>query len=157
MILIYMDNCCLNRILDDRRIISNYLEHNSVMIILGLIEKGLISLCGSEMLRKEIEDTPDLVKREKLRLMYSLCSTEIKITKAIAERAVNIRDLSNIRVKDSIHVACSETAQVDAFLTVDKKLMNNANRIPVKVNVMNPTQWLKEVYFYGDNDEKNGI
>jgi len=71
MILIYMDNCCLNRILDDRRIISNYLEHNSVMIILGLIEKGLISLCGSEMLRKEIEDTPDLVKREKLRLMNS--------------------------------------------------------------------------------------
>lgn len=71
MILIYMDNCCLNRILDDRRIISNYLEHNSVMIILGLIEKGLISLCGSEMLRKEIDDTPDLVKRKKLRLMNS--------------------------------------------------------------------------------------
>lgn len=142
---IYMDNCCFNRILDDRTSPIIYFERNSVMLILEMVEKNAFELYGSQMLVKEIEDTSNIVKREKLRLMYSLCSTEIKIDEKIAERAVEIRNSSNIRLKDSIHLACGESAQVDVFLTVDKKFMNNANRIPANVRVMNPTEWLLEV------------
>ena len=37
---IYMDNCCFNRIFDDRSHPSIYFERNSVMIILELVEKA---------------------------------------------------------------------------------------------------------------------
>ncbi|ADL36065.1 hypothetical protein bpr_II126 (plasmid) [Butyrivibrio proteoclasticus B316] len=142
---IYLDNCCFNRILDDRSYPIIYLERNSVMLILELAEAKRIEIIGSEMLRKEISDTPSYMKREKLALMYSLCSSEIKVTENIVDRAIEIRDNSNIRTKDSIHLACAEAAKADVFLTTDKKFMNNANRIPAKIKVKNPTEWLMEV------------
>ena len=142
---VYLDNCCFNRILDDRSYPIIYLERNSVMLILELAEDKRIEIVGSQMLKKEIADTPDYVKRERLSLMYSLCSSEISVTEDIVDRALEIRENSNIRTKDSIHLACAEAADVDVLLTTDKKFMNNANRIPAKVKVMNPTEWLLEV------------
>ena len=83
--------------------------------------------------------------------MHSLCSEEIQINEDIAERAIEIRNNSNIRTKDSIHLACGEFANVDVFLTVDKKFKNNAKRLPAKIKVMEPTEWLMEVlHGYGD-------
>ena len=148
---IYMDNCCFNRILDDRSYPNVYLECNSVMIILEMIEKGFVELCGSKMLRMEIDDTPNSFKREKLELMYSLCASEIEVTEDIVERALDIQNNSNIRSKDSIHLACAEAGEVDFFLTVDKKFRNNANRLQAKVQVISPTEWLMEV-LYGKDD-----
>ena len=142
---IYMDNCCFNRPLDDRTNPIIYFDCNSVMFILEMVEKGVFELCGSQMLVKEIEDTPDSNKRKKLELIYSLCSSEIKITDCIVDRSIEIRNLSNIRTKDSIHLACAEFAEVDVFLTVDKKFRNNANKVPAKIKVMSPTEWLMEV------------
>jgi hypothetical protein len=73
---IYMDNCCFNRIFDDRSQPSIYLDRNSVMLILELVEKGIFTLYGSQMLVREIADTPDIIKRERLQLIYTLCPTE---------------------------------------------------------------------------------
>jgi predicted nucleic acid-binding protein len=140
-----MDNCCFNRIFDDRSYPSIYFDRNSVILILELVEKKQFNLYGSQMLIKEILDTPDIIKREQLKLIYSLCFSEIKVTNEIAERAIEIRKQSNIRTKDSIHLACAESVNVDVFLTVDKKFKNNANRIPSKIKVMSPTEWLMEV------------
>lgn len=142
---IYLDNCCLNRILDDRSYPIIYLERNSVMLILELVEQGRIRMIGSDMLKKEISDTPSVLKQNKLSLMYSLCDSEVRVSEEIVDRALEIRGVSNIRTKDSIHLACAESANVDVLLTTDRKFMNNANRIPAKVRVMNPTEWLLEV------------
>ena len=142
---IYLDNCCLNRILDDRSYPIIYLERNSVMLILELVEQGRIRMIGSDMLKKEISDAPSVLKQNKLSLMYSLCDSEVRVSEEIVDRALEIRGVSNIRTKDSIHLACAESANVDVLLTTDRKFMNNANRIPAKVRVMNPTEWLLEV------------
>ena len=58
---VYLDNCCFNRILDDRSYPIIYLERNSVMLILELAEDKRIEIVGSQMLKKEIADTPDYV------------------------------------------------------------------------------------------------
>ncbi len=63
-----MDNCCFNRVVDDRSYPIIYLERNSVMLILELAEDKRIEIVGSQMLKKEIADTPDYVKRERLLL-----------------------------------------------------------------------------------------
>ena len=134
--------------LDDRRHPIIYLERNSVMLILELAELKQLEIVGSDVLKYEMSITPDSMKRERLELMYSLCSSEVSMTDAIAERADEIRKNSNIRMFDSIHLASAESANVDIFLTTDRKFMNNANRMPANVRLMNPTEWLLEVISY---------
>lgn len=41
---VYLDNCCYNRILDDRSNSKIYYERNSVMMILELAEKSRLML-----------------------------------------------------------------------------------------------------------------
>jgi predicted nucleic acid-binding protein len=117
------------------------------MLILEFAEKSGIEIIGSEMLVKEMNDTNDIYKRSVLQMMYSLCSEQVKITQNILERAEEIRHSSNIRYKDSIHLACAEYAKADVLLTTDRKFMNNCNRIKTYTRVMNPNQWLLEVLY----------
>ncbi len=144
---IYLDNCCYNRIFDDRSNSQIYFERNSVMLILELIEKASVELVGSEMLIKEMNEVNDSYKKSLLQMMYGLCSEEIRVNSAILDRAEEIRHSSNIKYKDSIHLACAETAKADALLTTDKKFINNANRIRIGTRIMNPNQWLVEVLY----------
>jgi predicted nucleic acid-binding protein len=117
------------------------------MLILEFAEKSEIEIIGSEMLVKEMNDTNDIYKRSVLQMMYSLCSEQVKITQNILERAEEIRHSSNIKYKDSIHLACAECAKADVLLTTDRKFMNNCNRIKTYTRVMNPNQWLLEVLY----------
>ena len=144
---IYLDNCCYNRILDDRSNSKIYYERNSIMIILELAEKSAIKIIGSEMLIKEIDDTKDAYKKSVLEMLYSLCSEEIIVDKTILNRAETIRHSSTIKYKDSIHLACAEAANADVLLTTDIKFMNNSNRIKTYTKVMNPNQYLLEVLY----------
>ena len=72
---------------------------------------------------------------------------EVKITSQILDRAEEIRHRSNIKYKDSIHLACAEAAKADALLTTDKKFINNAKRIKTHTRIMNPNKWLLEVLY----------
>ena len=99
------------------------------------------------MLVKEINDTSNLYKKSVLKLLYSLCKEEIKVNSDILDRAEEIRRDSNIKYKDSIHLACAEEANVDALLTTDRKFLNNCRRIETFVKVMDPSQWLLEVLY----------
>lgn len=144
---VYMDNCCFNRLLDDRSYFQIYYERNSVMLILELVEHSEILLLGSQMLVREISETKDAYRRSILQMVYSLCSEEIQINEDILDRAEQVRHISNIKYKDSIHLACAEAAKADVLLTTDRKFMNNCNRIKTFTRVMNPNQWLLEVLY----------
>lgn len=144
---IYLDNCCYNRLLDDRSYSQIYYERNSIMLILELAEQSIVHLVGSEMLVKEMADTQDLYKRSILQIIYSLCSEEIKITPDILDRAEEIRHASSIKYKDSIHLSCAEFAKVDALLTTDRKFLNNCSHIKTDTRVLGPNQWLSEVLY----------
>lgn len=147
MLDIYLDNCCYNRILDDRSQSKIYYERNSILLILELAEKSAIRLIGSEMLLKEINDTNDVYRKSVLQMLYGLCSKEVTITSPILDRAEEIRHNSNIKYKDSIHLACAESAKVDALLTTDKKFISSSSLIEKFTDVMNPNQWLLEVLY----------
>lgn len=144
---VYMDNCCFNRLLDDRSYFQIYYERNSIMLILELVEHSEILLLGSQMLVREINETKDAYRRSMLQMVYSLCSEEIQINEDILDRAEQVRHISNIKYKDSIHLACAEAAKADVLLTTDRKFMNNCNRIETFTRVMNPNQWLLEVLY----------
>ena len=144
---VYLDNCCYNRLLDDRSYSHIYYERNSVMLILELAEHSAIQLIGSQMLVKEIQEIPDKYKCAILQMIYSLCTDEISVDRSILTRAEEIRHISNIKYKDSIHLACAESANADVLLTTDKKFLNNCQRITTYTKVMNPNEWLLEVLY----------
>lgn len=144
---IYLDNCCYNRLLDDRSYSQIYYERNSVMLILELVEQSAIHLVGSQMLAKEMQETQNSYRRSVLQMMYSLCTEEIIVNRQILNRAEEIRHISNIKYKDSIHLACAEAAKTDALLTTDRKFANNCQRIQIYTKIMNPNQWLMEVLY----------
>lgn len=144
---IYLDNCCYNRILDDRSYSQIYYERNSIMFILELAEHSAVEIIGSEMLVKEINDTVDVYKKNILRLLYEICAEEISVSSSILDRAEEIRHKTNIKYKDSIHLACAEAAKAEALLTTDRKFMNQCHTIEIYTKVMNPNQWLLEVLY----------
>lgn len=144
---VYLDNCCYNRLLDDRSYSHIYYERNSVMLILELAEHSAIQLIGSQMLVKEIQETPDKYKCAILQMIYSLCTEEISVDRSILTRAEEIRHISNIKYKDSIHPACAESANANVLLTTDKKFLNNCQRITTYTKVMNPNEWLLDVLY----------
>ncbi len=72
--------------------------------------------------------------------------TNINITENETKRA---NELENFGFKsfDAMHVACSESANVDVFLTTDDKLLKTAEREKDKLNIKisNPLSWLTEI------------
>lgn len=86
-----------------------------------LAEQSAIQIIGSDMLVREMADTKNAYKRSVLQMVYGLCSEEVHVTSQILNRAEEIRHTFNIKYKDSIHLACAETAKVDALLTTDRK------------------------------------
>lgn len=144
---IYLDNCCYNRLLDDRSYSQIYYERNSIMLILELAEQSAIQIIGSQMLVREMADTRDLYKCAVLQTVYGLCSEEVRITTQILERSEEIRHSSNIKYKDSLHLACAEAAKADALLTTHRKFMNNCSRIKTYTKVLGSNQWLLEVLY----------
>jgi len=57
---IYMDCCCLNRPFDDQTNPIIHLEAEAIKIILSLCEQKVFTLVSSEILKFEIEKTPDV-------------------------------------------------------------------------------------------------
>ena len=117
------------------------------MLILELAEQSAIQIIGSQMLVREMADTRNLYKRAVLQMIYELCSEEVRITTQILERSEEIRHSSNIKYKDSLHLACAEAAKADVLLTTDRKFMNNCSRIKTYTKVLEPNQWLLEVLY----------
>ena len=146
---IYMDCCCLNRPFDDQTNPIIHLEAEAIKIILSLCEQRVFTLVSSEVLKFEIEKTPDVLRKEKLKILEQLAQEVIKINDEIETRAKYFESLG-IQPFDALHLACAERG-ADILITVDKAFLKKANKIrDLKIEIKNPIEWLKEVY-YGED------
>lgn len=85
---IYMDNCCYNRLFDDRTNIKNYLEREAVLLILELIYERRVEIIGSDVLAKEMLAIRDVTKRKRVYAIYQNCVLEsVFADKGIVQRA----------------------------------------------------------------------
>lgn len=148
---VYLDNCCYNRLFDDRSNIINYLEREAVLIIMQKAFEEEIEIVGSEVLEIEILKIPNETKRTDISDIYATIATDsIQITDGIVERSRDIMDASNIRAFDSMHLACAEQIS-DVLLTTDKKFLRNCKRLNTGIKVQNPIEFIMEVM----NDDTN--
>lgn len=142
---IYMDNCCYNRLFDDRSNIKNYLEREAVLLVLELIYEGQVEIIGSDVLAKEMLAIKDVMKRKRIYAIYQNCVLEsVFADKEIVQRAKDISKFAGTTSFDSLHLAIAEK-NAEVFLTTDIKLVKASKRIDLSVKVMNPIEFIMEV------------
>ena len=142
---IYMDVCCYNRPFDDQSQDRIQIESNAVLMILNLCQIGKCLIYGSDAIRYEIMNNKDDIKRQKVEKLYSIASEHIVSNLSINSRAKEI-NATGFGVLDSLHLAYSEHAKVDVFLTTDDALIKKTKSTNVlEVRVENPVKWILEV------------
>lgn len=67
---IYLDNCCYNRLFDDRSNIKNYLEREAILIIMQKAYEGEDEIIGSDILDIEISKIANPEKRGNVEGVY---------------------------------------------------------------------------------------
>ncbi len=145
-----MDCCCLNRPFDSQANPIVHLEAEAIKIIMSLCEQGIFTLVSSQILKFEIENTPDILRRERLKVLEKIAKKTIKINEQIERRATYFEKLG-MQAFDALHLACAEM-EADILLTVDKRFLKKARKITdLKIEVKNPLEWIKEVYYGKDN------
>ena len=93
---IYLDNCCYNRLFDDRSNIKNYLEREAILIIMQKAYDGEEEIIGSDILDIEISKIINAEKRNDVEGVYrSLISNVVEIDERIKSRAEEIIKLSS--------------------------------------------------------------
>lgn len=152
---VYLDNCCYNRLFDDRSNIKNYLEREAILIIMQKAFEKELRIIGSDILEIEMSRIKDNEKRNDVEGIYNaLVIDTIKITSEIEERAIQIRDVSNIKAFDSLHLASAEIG-ADVLLTTDIKFLRGSQKVNPKIAVKNPVAFIMEVFDYDESDNKS--
>ena len=63
----------------------------------------------------------------------------------IVERAEMLRACSSIKLLDSLHIAFAEAGHASALLTTDERLIRACKTMELKITVINPVVFWKEV------------
>ena len=143
---IYLDTCCLSRLFDpptQERIVQ---EVEAISQILTYCSRGHWYWVSSKTLSDEIEQTADLMKRSRIKILLSRAQRTIFAGIDVTTRGKNL-ELLGFQELDALHIACAESGEVDILLTTDDKLLRRAKRYQAQlhIRVENPFTWLQEV------------
>ena len=142
---LYLDCCCYNRPYDD-------LSQHRVAVESACIKTILNSsnyIFGSDFLDMEISLIKDAKKLNRVFDLYKLSiSGHIEKTDQIISLALQLQSKSSIQSMDSLHIAAAETGMADVFLTVDDRLIRSCKGLPLSIRIMNPIEFLKEVWLW---------
>jgi predicted nucleic acid-binding protein len=143
--LVYLDNCCFNRPFDDQIHEKVILETEAILGIIERCEKQRDwIIIGSDVIDEEINKNTNLLKQQKIMLLYRLASIHIDLDDSIVLRAKEF-EKCGIKPFDALHLASAERANADVLLTTDDKFIKKAKRTNAKIETKNPLIWLLEV------------
>ncbi|MEM7802154.1 MAG: PIN domain-containing protein [Chloroflexota bacterium] len=135
---IYLDNCALQRPLDDKSQIRIRLEAEAILSLIAMLKADKFELISSEMLDYELEKTPIKARRDYGNAVLEMKSIRIDLNEEIENRAKSFIGLG-IKPLDSLHLASSEAANSDYFCTCDDRFLRRAKSISnLRVKVVTP-------------------
>lgn len=143
---IYLDVCCLNRPFDDQTQDRIHLESEAIITILKNIQENNWVWFGSSVVLFEINQTPNLDRKNRLLKLCDQFSDFIKLDEEIYTISEKLKK-SGFKSYDSLHLACAKKANIDAFLSTDDKLVKKAIQKTsiITFRVSNPLIWLQEI------------
>ena len=122
---IYLDNCCLQRPLDDQTHPRIKVETEAVFAVLAAVQAKEQVLLGSEALEYEVGRIPDESRRSEVLSLLALASERLQITEAVETLALQFEQ-QGLGPMDAIHLALASTAKADFFCTCDDRLHRKA-------------------------------
>lgn len=125
---VYLDNCCLQRPLDNKGQVRVRLESEAVLAILSVWEQKRIELISSEALEFELAQNPDPVRRAYVTEILSGAGIMVRVDHAIRVRAKEL-EADGLRGMDAVHVACAEAVGADYFCSCDDRLLRRARTV----------------------------
>ena len=141
---IYLDTCSLQRPFDSKNQVRIILEAEAVLGILSYIESNKIELVNSDILRYEIENIPNSIRRNNSESILELAKSYIKVNDRIKKRA-EVFVSTGIMSLDALHLASAEYSKADYFCTCDDKLANKSKKIDLNIKVVTPIELIGEI------------
>jgi len=139
---IYLDNCCFNRPYDDQQHPIIKLETEAKLYIQYEALLGNLSLVWSFILHYENNDNPFTDRKNQIGLWENVADCIIAYKESIYEKAQLVMELG-VKTKDALHIASAIAADVDYFITTDKKLLN---KDIAGIIIINPIDFLRRHY-----------
>lgn len=131
---IYFDTSALNRIFDDQSQPRIFIETSAMLLVIGLIEKGIISIVSSEVLEYENARNPYTERHIFVAALLRNARMIQTLNDTLVKRAHDIEKFG-IQGIDALHLACAEKLKIDYFVTCDDKIIK---RYTGKIKVINP-------------------
>ena len=140
-----MDNCAIQRPLDDKSNLRNRIEAEAVMGLFELIEQQKPDLVNSEVLLYELGNTPDNERIDFGKKVLSLCGETVPLTDRIIEKAQEF-EKAGIKPVDALHLAVAVGNKIKYLCTCDDKFLKKAHKLKnIGTKVILPTDLIKEV------------
>ncbi len=151
--LIYIDNCVLNRPFDDQSQERIYFETQAFLILLKQIDNEKIDFLNSFAIEYEISAISDTERELKIREYLKAASDYVNYNKNIENRAIELESFG-FSTMDSVHIAVAEFAKVDYFVTCDDDILKLSEkyRKSLKVKVTSVSKLVTEIITYAQNN-----
>lgn len=142
---VYLDNCSLQRPLDDRSQARIALEAEAILAILALCERGLLTFVSSDVLSFEVSQNPHPQRKIFAESLIAQAGETIALTDEIIKRAKELEQ-QGIKAIDALHLASAESLPVDFFCTCDDRFYRRAKGITsLTIIVLTPLALAQEV------------
>jgi predicted nucleic acid-binding protein len=143
---VYLDLCCLNRLMDDQEQPRIHQEAEAVERVFKRIQDGAIQWISSDVLFAEIVKNPRVERKQENAALLAHATKTIEVSGPIAERARKLQPVG-YGAFDALHLACAEASGADVLLTTDDAFIRRASRGDgsPQVDVRNPLFWSREV------------
>ncbi len=142
---IYLDNCTLNRPLDDKGQLRVALEAEAVLGILTRFEAGDFSLMASEVLSLEVQRSSQPERKAFVEAILETATEFVSLDAAVRQRG-NDLEKRGFRAFDALHLASAEAAGADFFCTCDDRVLKKAARQKdLRVRVVGPLELAEEI------------
>ena len=142
---IYLDTCCLSRLVDELSQDRILREAEAVQTILESFKTGRWYWIASEVLKDEVSQNPDEARRFSVQYYLNDVHQNVPIEAPQMLRGQQLEALG-FKHDDALHIACAESGNADVLLTTDDKFLRRARHQADKlyVRVENPYTWLQE-------------
>ena len=142
---IYLDNCCLQRPLDDKSQLRIQLEAEAILAVLTFCEEQEVQLVSSDVLEFEKDKNPHPQRKAYVEEILANAPVFVELNDKIVQRG---KELEKVGFKgaDALHRACAESEQVDYFCSCDERLLRRAKTLKVvRVKVVSPLELVEEI------------
>jgi len=141
--IIYLDNCVLNRPFDDQSQARIKEETEAVFEIRRRIELALVELAWSYVIDYETSRNPFADRRRGSESWKSLSIIEIEPSIKIMAMAIRLRSFG-LKEIDALHIACALEAKSSYFITTDDAILKKTTTVS-GLSVVCPMDFLKEI------------